>query len=112
MATPAWPQGQEPGAGPHGREAVLDMDPRLCGPRRQRRRWKGRGVWPAALVLGQLGGWAGGSQEAPWQESERRVWVSTQAFLLDKSGFESSCSLALGKSHDCEELVSPRVERG
>lgn len=26
MATPAWPQGQEPDAGPHGREAMLSMD--------------------------------------------------------------------------------------
>lgn len=34
---------------------------------------KESGVWPAAHVLGQLGGWAGRFQEAAWQESERHV---------------------------------------
>lgn len=32
-----------------------------------------QGVGPAAQVLGQLVGWAARFQEAPWQESERRV---------------------------------------
>lgn len=75
MATPGGPQGQEPGAGPHGREAMLGMDPRLCRPKGQPRsrrleRGEGHGLQP---TLCHRGGWVGRFQEAPWQESGRHV---------------------------------------
>ncbi|CAD7688682.1 unnamed protein product [Nyctereutes procyonoides] len=76
MATPAWPGGQEAGAGPHGREAVLGTGPRLCRPKgwpMPRKWWKRERGMTSSPRSGPVG-------RLDWQIPRIPL-----AFLLDKS---------------------------
>lgn len=74
--------------------------------------WKGeRGMAcsPRSGPMGRVGWQVPGSPLAGvWETCGAR----SQAFLLDESGFQSSCSLALGKSHNFDKLIFPSVKWG
>lgn len=87
---------------------------RDCRPKGQPRsrrleRGEGYGLQPTLWAHGRVGWQFPGSPLAGVWES---CGAKSQAFLLDKSGFQSSCSLGLGKSHNFDELISPSVKWG
>ncbi|XP_044927862.1 uncharacterized protein LOC106006178 [Mustela putorius furo] len=114
MATPAWPGGQEPGAGPHGREAEPGTGPRFCRPRgwpRLRRRWRGeRGTtWhPCSGPTGRLR-WQ--IPRSPLAGVSEAYGARTQAFLLDKSHLNPS-SLWPWASHTTLMSLFPHLQNG
>lgn len=111
---PAWPGGQEPGTGPHGREAEPGTGPRFCRPRgwpRLRRRWgRERGTtWhPCSGPIGRLR-WQ--IPRSPLAGVSEAYGARTQAFLLDKSHLNPP-SLWPWASHTTLMSLFPHLQNG
>lgn len=96
--------------------SYAEQGQRLCGPRGSQRtaraqetaeREEGYGLQPMFWAS-----WEGGMAGSPLVGVRESGGAGSQAFLLDKSGFESFSSSTLGKSNNFDKFVSPSVKWG